>query len=73
MRQAAGLRRGGVGNPIERRQAAVQTVPRMTLCGDGRVHGRDVGRERTMQRLRLLYYSFLVFTTALMVSAIANA
>jgi len=29
--------------------------------------------ERTMQRLRLVYYSLLVIATALAVSAIANA
>jgi hypothetical protein len=29
--------------------------------------------EKSMQRLRLVYYSLLVFLTAMLVSAIANA
>jgi hypothetical protein len=29
--------------------------------------------EKAMQRLRLVYYSLLVFLTAMLVSAIANA
>lgn len=73
MRHTPRSRVGGVGNLIGRSAAPVQTAACMTF-GDGRAaRGRNVGRDRTMQRFRLIYYSLLVFTAALMVSAIANA
>lgn len=60
-----------VVNPIERLATLRQTPIRMTIR-ERPLLGREVG-ERTMQRLRLIYYSLLLIATALMVSAIANA